>query len=82
MKVALKCLGIPLEGLEKGPFELNMEDGSTIKDLVDELMKISPALTQEHFNTTSFMINQNKAYYKSTLHDGDQVLVLRILGGG
>lgn len=82
MRVVVKHLGIPLEGLDKEPFELDLEEGATIRDLVDQLMKKHPHLTPKHFQTTSFMIDGKKADYKSILKDNEKVLLMRILGGG
>lgn len=82
MKIILKHLGIPLEGVGPDPIEMELKEGATIQDLMDELMKQSSCLTPEHFRTTSFLIHGKKADRRSVLHPGDRVLSLRILGGG
>ena len=82
MKILLKHLGIPLEGLSPEPMEMELKANATIQDMMEELMKKHPQLTPEHFRTTSFLIQGKKADRFSVLHEGDKVLFLRILGGG
>lgn len=82
MKVELKHMGIPLEGLEKESFVLDLDEGATIQTLVDTLMKQHSHLTTAHFKTTSFMIDGKVADKDSPLHDGNKILLMRILGGG
>lgn len=75
-------MGIPLEGLNGEPLEMDLKENATIQDMMDVLMKNHPQLTPEHFRTTSFLIQGRKADRISILHEGDKVLLLRILGGG
>lgn len=82
MKILLKHLGIPLEGLDPEPTAMDLKENATIRDMMDELMKQHPQLTLEHFRTTSFLIQGKKADETSILSEGDKVLLLRMLGGG
>lgn len=82
MKILLKPLGIPLEGLDPEPIVMDLKENATIQDMMVELMNQHPQLTPEHFRTTSFLIQGKKADEASILSEGDKVLLLRMLGGG
>jgi len=60
---------------------VDLVEGATVADLLDHLSKTidSPALTD---NSTSVMIDQKNAGPEAILMDGDEVLLLPIIGGG
>jgi molybdopterin synthase sulfur carrier subunit len=60
---------------------VDLVEGATVADLLDNLSKTidSPALTD---NSTSVMIDHKNAGPETILMDGDEVLLLPIIGGG
>ena len=60
---------------------VDLVEGATVADLLDNLGKTidSPALTD---NSTSVMIDHKNAGPETILMDGDEVLLLPIIGGG
>ena len=60
---------------------VDLDEGAKVADLLDALSKKldSPALTD---NSASVMIDQKNAGPETILKDGDEVLLLPIIGGG
>jgi len=60
---------------------VDLDEGATVAELLDHLSKTidSPALTD---NSASVMIDQKNAGPETMLKDGDEVLLLPIIGGG
>jgi MoaD family protein len=60
---------------------VELEEDATVAELLDHLSKTinSPALTD---NSTSVMIGHKNAERDTPLKDGDEVLLLPIIGGG
>jgi len=60
---------------------VDLDQGATVAELLDHLSKTidSPALTD---NSTSVMVDHENAVPETTLKDGDEVLLLPIIGGG
>ena len=60
---------------------VDLDQGATVAELLDHLSKTidSPALTD---NSTSVMVDHKNAVPETTLKDGDEVLLLPIIGGG
>jgi molybdopterin synthase sulfur carrier subunit len=60
---------------------VDVNEGATVSDLLDHLSKTidSTALTD---NSTSVMVDHKNAEPETLLKDGDEVLLLPIIGGG
>jgi molybdopterin converting factor small subunit len=60
---------------------VDLNEGATVAELLDHLSKTidSPALTD---NSISLMVDHKNAVPETTLKDGDEVLLLPIIGGG
>jgi molybdopterin synthase sulfur carrier subunit len=60
---------------------VDLDEGATVSDLLDHLSKTidSPALRD---NSASVMIDHKNAERDTILRDGDEVLLLPIIGGG
>ena len=60
---------------------VDLDEGATVAELLDHLSKTidSPALTD---NSASVMVDQKNAGPETILKDGDEVLLLPIIGGG
>ena len=60
---------------------VDLDEGATVAELLDHLSKTidSPALTD---NSTSVMVDHKNAVPETALKDGDEVLLLPIIGGG
>jgi MoaD family protein len=60
---------------------IDLDEGATVAELLEHLSKTidSPALTD---NSTSVMIDHKNAERETLLKDGDEVLLLPIIGGG
>ena len=60
---------------------VDLDEGATVSELLDHLSKTidSPALTDD---SASVMVDQKNAERETILKDGDEVLLLPIIGGG
>jgi molybdopterin synthase sulfur carrier subunit len=60
---------------------VDLDAGATVSDLLDHLSRTidSPALTD---NSTSVMVDHKNAEPETLLKDGDEILLLPIIGGG
>lgn len=58
-----------------------LDEGATVSELLDPLNKTidSPALKD---NSASVMVDQKNAEQETVLRDGNEVLLLPIIGGG
>ncbi|MDK2822903.1 MAG: sulfur-carrier protein [Clostridia bacterium] len=58
-----------------GPLKLNLEEGSTVQDLLNILK-----LTEEQ--SLIIMVNGKREYYETILNNGDRVGIFPPVGGG
>ena len=78
MKVKVRTMGI-LTPLEK---EISLPKGTTIKQLIEIIIKENKDIDEELIKTSTFIVNQNTANLKTILMDKDKVFILSTLGGG
>ncbi|HCO18033.1 MoaD/ThiS family protein [Gudongella oleilytica] len=74
MKIYVKYLGVMDYDL---PLEIIINEGSTIKNLFDEILDDD----KELFNSV-FLVNNLPASLEQELKEGDTLLILQVLGGG
>jgi len=81
MKVTVKLFAHLRSIAGTDQLRVDLVKGATVAELLDHLSKTidSPALTD---NSTSVMVNQKNAGPETMLKDGDEVLLLPIIGGG
>lgn len=60
---------------------LDLPAGATLKDLIGLVARRFPAFSDEVKNAT-YLINQQAGNPDTILKDGDQVTLLKMLGGG
>lgn len=78
MKVKFKIMGL-LTPLEK---EISIPKGTTIKELIEIIIKENKDIDEELIKTSTFIVNQNTANLKTVLIDKDKVFILNTLEGG
>ena len=81
MKVTVKLFAHFRNIAGTDPLRVDLDQGATVAELLDHLSKTidSPALTD---NSASVMIDHKNVERETTLKDGDEVLLLPIIGGG
>ena len=82
MNVNYKILGIPLGKEANAQGNRELPSGATIKQLIEVLAADINLSYDEAIRATSFMVNNRKADLDTLLCEEDQVLVMRMLGGG
>ena len=82
MHVSVKYLAQlkSLAGKESTVIEL--QEGTTVKRLLEALSEDTPALADLADHGLLIMVNDQSAIAGRVLHDGDQIMLLQILGGG
>lgn len=74
-------MGISTHSLNKRYEEIELPDNSTVSDLVEIISeKIKDPI--EIIKSATFLVNKIKADKDTVLKDGDEVMILRVLGGG
>ncbi len=61
--------------------EMRLEDGSSVKDVASEMLRLHPALKSIE-RTIRYSVNFEIAGADERLHDGDEVAVLPPVAGG
>jgi MoaD family protein len=81
MKVTVKLFAHLRSIAGTDQLRVDLDEGATVAELLDHLGRTidSPALTD---NSTSVMVDQKNAERETVLKDGDEVLLLPIIGGG
>lgn len=81
MKVTVKLFSYFRQIAGTDQLSVELVEGATVADLLDLLSKKldSTALTDK---SASLMMNQKNALPEATLKEGDEVLLLPIVGGG
>ena len=81
ISVKVKFFAAPREALDTDEMEVQLPEGSTVKELIDLMEERYPILR----NYTRFLnVAVNRAYVgmQTTLEDGDEVACLPPVGGG
>jgi MoaD family protein len=81
MKVTVKLFAHLRSIAGTDQLRVDLVEGATVSELLDHLSKTidNPALTD---NSASVMVDQKNAERETILKDGDEVLLLPIIGGG
>ena len=77
IKVKMYCPGM---AIQMDGFPMSLTDGATVEDAIRECMKfekVTPAILDG-----SFLMNQKPVTLDTSLEDGAQLLIMRVLGGG
>jgi len=82
MRIEMKYIGVPLAGMTNIKRTVILPDGSTVDALIQSLIDDSPGTSRENFKSVTCMVNRQNAGTGTILHDGDEVFLLGILGGG
>lgn len=82
MIVVFTCLGIPVPGLEAGKHRLELAEGSSLRAFVGLLAQHYPSISKAYLAKSTIFVNQLNADLNQILLDGDEILLLTVLGGG
>lgn len=81
MKVNVRIFGYDIPDAKNT--EMELPDGATVADLLKRYLSVYDiGLTEEEFSHSHFLINKRADHLGAALHDGDELTILRILGGG
>lgn len=78
MRIKLKHFGLGTIDL---PEYMELPEGTNIEEFVYLIQK-NVEIPSEYLSTSTFLVNNSKADKNTVLNDGDEVLILRPLGGG
>lgn len=79
MNITIKSLGIPVASLSSNAQQIELPTGTTIEQL---LRMFSKNEDYEKLKTAKIMVNNISADERTVLNDGDEVIIMRVLGGG
>lgn len=80
MIVKLKYLGLVVDNL---PTSMELEDGASLAELIKKMKIQSGEETIDAiFKKSTLLVNKSKIDENTILKDGDEVMVLSVLGGG
>lgn len=82
MRIEMKYIGVPLAGMTNIRRTVILPEGSAIDALIQNLIDESPGTSWDNFKSVTYMVNKKNAGIGTILHDGDEVFLLGILGGG
>ena len=80
MFVTLKYFGLPI-GLESNSLEREIKEASTVEELLDAIWGGDEKIA-ELLKEASFVVNNTRADLQTVLKDKDELIILRVLGGG
>ena len=81
MKVKILYFASARELAERSSEPLTLPDGSSLKTLVDQVLRLHPGLIPLR-RTTRFTVNRELAQDAEVVRDGDEVGVLPPVAGG
>jgi molybdopterin converting factor small subunit len=82
MRIEMKYIGVPLAGMTNIRKTVILPEGSSVDALIQNLIDTSPGTSRDNFKSVTYMVNKQNAGTGTLLHDGDEVFLLGILGGG
>jgi molybdopterin converting factor small subunit len=80
--IKLKYLGIPIPSLSREAQQHELSDDATIEQLLSLIGDRIGTRDSELLKFAVFMVNKVKAERHTTLHDGDEVSIMYVFGGG
>ncbi len=60
------------------PSEISLEANSTVADVIEYLER----LNSSSIDGLTYLVNKKKASLDTKLQEGDEILILQVLGGG
>lgn len=85
MKIKVKYLGLVAAILKSDKQTVNLPAGATLGQLLGYIQQkrgLDDATAANVFKASTFMVNKKNADRDTSLEDGDEVLIMRVLGGG
>lgn len=80
MRIKMKYLGLITENL---PAIIEVDDGTDLAGLIQAMKdQYVEEVVEAMVEKSTFLVNNKKLDENSLLNDGDEVLVLSVLGGG
>lgn len=74
-------MGISTQSLNKEYENIELPDNSTVSDLIDKIWgKVNDPI--DRIKSATFLVNKSRANKDTVLKDGDEVMILLVLGGG
>jgi molybdopterin synthase sulfur carrier subunit len=81
IRVRVKFFAAPREALGTDEINLQIPEGSTVKDLIDVLRDRYPVL-ESYTRFLNVAVNRAYVGMQTELHDGDEVACMPPVGGG
>ena len=89
MRVVIDIISAAKLGPDNGPMEVELPVGSTVEDLIAEMVKLGGEPVRKRILRESdgqpyvmFVVNSEPIECTDELHDGDEVLIVPPIGGG
>lgn len=85
MKIEVKYIGLASAILKSDKQTVNLPAGATLGQLLGHIQQergLDAATAANAFKASTFMVNKKNAHRDTPLEDGDEVLIMRVLGGG
>jgi molybdopterin converting factor small subunit len=85
VKIEVKYIGLASVILKSDKQTVNLPAGATLGQLLGYIQQergLDDATAANAFRASTFMVNKKNADRDTPLEDGDEVLVMRMLGGG
>lgn len=79
MIIKIKSLGLLCDKL---PHSIEIPVGGNLKTFKDILMEMTDHQTSSKLDNAVYIVNKVKADNETALKDGDEVMILTVLGGG
>ena len=81
MKLKIRVMGYDIPAESSAQIEL--ADGSSVRDALSEYLRQSEVgVDLKELSKSQFLVNGKACPVDRTLNDGDELTVLRLLGGG
>jgi molybdopterin converting factor small subunit len=89
VRVIVDIISAAKLGPENGPLEIELPDGSTLEDLIAEMVALGGESVRKRILRESdgqpyvmFVVNSEPIEGTDELHEGDKVLIVPPIGGG
>lgn len=82
MIVTYRYMGIPFRGMDFQTKQMELKENATIRVFMNCFLEQYPFCDQSFVEKSCIFVNKVNADHKTILHDGDSLLVMKVLGGG
>jgi molybdopterin converting factor small subunit len=82
MLISVKFIGLASLFAGRNTQSLEVPAGSTIQHLLADIQGEKSSSSEALLRKATFLVNQVHADENTTLNDGDEVIIMAVLGGG